>query len=354
MRKIGRGLFVLGAAVFFMQGGCSKSSQSSEEKKAEDAVAVPVEVAQVSTGDIAAYFTGSATLEAEEETEVVAKVGGVVKEILVEEGDRVEAGQILAVLDGEKLAAILERERANLLKLESNFERARELFDKELMSAQEFQTAKYEYEFQREAFRMTELDLHYTEIRTPIRGVVAQRLIKVGNMVLLNQATFRVTGLNPLLAMFHVPERHVTRLEAGQAAALTIDALDGKDFIGRVERISPVVDPATGTIKVTIAVDDASGELKPGMFARIRITYDVHANAVLLPKDALITEDRESAVFVVADSVARRRIVQTGYTNGNHVEITTGLSPGEMVVTTGKGSLKDSSRVELVSNGKEM
>lgn len=349
MRNIRRALTLTSLlAVFLLQWSCERASQSAQEEEAKEEAAVPVEVAQVGSGDIAAYLTGTATLEAREETEVVAKVGGVVKKILLEEGDRVEEGQVLAVLDGEKLAALLERERANLLKLENNYRRASELFDKGLVSAEEFQSAKYEYEYQREAFRMAELDLHYTEIRTPIRGVISRRMIKVGNMVLLNQPTFRVTGLDPLLAVLHLPERNVTRLRAGQEAVLEIDALAGKEFRGSVERISPVVDPATGTVKVTIAVDDGSRELKPGMFARVRITYDVHSSTVLLPKEALITEDKESAVFVVGDSVARRRTIEVGYTDGKYVEVTRGLSAGEVVVTTGKGSLKDSSRVELV------
>lgn len=350
MRLIYAVCFLTITGLAFTQVGCGNNSDTSNENGDEDEASVPVEVATVHTGDISAYLTGTATLEAEEETEIVAKVGGIVKEIFVEEGDYVEAGQVLAKLDDEKLAVLLEQERANLKKLESDYLRNKELFDKGLVSTEVFQASQYEYEYQREAFNLAKLELHYTSIRAPISGFIAERLIKIGNMVLLNQATFRVTGFEPLLAILHVPERHSGKLRVGQVAKLSVDALESAEYAGNIERISPVVDPATGTVKVTIAVTDPARKLKPGMFARISITYDVHENAMLVPKDAIITEDRESVVFVVRDSVAYRQTVETGYVNRDKVEVVKGLKPGDIIVTTGKGSLKDSARVELVSN----
>lgn len=350
VRKTRNIRLILIAVLTLAVPGCGGNSNSSNAGEEGEETAIPVEVASVATGDISAYFTGTATLEAEEETDVVAKVGGVVKKIFVEEGDRVEAGQVLARLDGEKLAVQVEQAKANLMKLESEFRRSEELFDKGLISDEEFQRKKYEYEFQKEAYNLARLDLEYTSIRAPIDGVIAERMIKVGNMVLLNEATFRITGLDPLLAMLYVPEQHVNKLRVDQKTSLTVDAMQDETFTGYIERISPVIDPTTGTIKATIAVQDSTGRLKPGMFARISITYDIHANTMLVPKDAIITEDRESTVFVIRDSVAHKRTVKTGYVNANRIEILAGLEPGEIVVTTGKGSLRDSARVELVSS----
>jgi membrane fusion protein (multidrug efflux system) len=351
MRKILPVVCLVAAAILIStQPGCGRRSHS-EGSNGDEAVVVPVEIERATLGDIATYFTGTATLEAEEETEVVAKVGGVVKTILAEEGDFVGAEQVLARLDDEKLTVQLEQATANLRKTEHEYDRNRELFDNKLISDQDFQSAKYEYEHQKAAYDLSKLDLEYTAIRSPISGLVAERLIKVGNMVLPNQPVFRVTGWNPLLAVLHVPERQISKLSVGQVASLHVDALQGEEFTGRVERISPVVDPSTGTVKVTIEVRDKSRTLKPGMFARIHIIHDVHLNTVLVSKDAVITEDRESSVFVVRDSTAYRQIVETGYVNSTHIEILNGLTEGDTVVTTGKGSLKDSTRVEPVSEG---
>lgn len=341
--------FLILAAMFGLWG-CGRESHSSTNNKKDEDLSVPVEIAVVMTGDIAAYFTGTATVEAEEETEVVAKVGGVVEKILVEESDYVNAGNILAKLDDEKIAVQLAQAKANLKKLESNYQRSQDLHKKNLISTEGFQQAKYEYEHQKATYELAALDLQYTSIRTPISGVVAERLIKVGNMILPNQGVFRVSGLDPLIAVLHVPERQLRRLRVGQKAMLSVDAIEKTEFSGRIKRISPIVDPATGTIKVTLEMHDPSRQLRPGMFARINIIYDVHSGIMLAPKDAIISEDRESAVYVVRDSLAIRQNIEIGYTNTTHVEVVHGLQPGDTIVTTGKGSLKDSTKVDIVSN----
>lgn len=330
--------------------GCGNNSHSNPNNKNNEEVVVPVEIAEIIEGDISAYFTGTATIEAEEETEVVAKVGGVVERLLVEEGDYVKAGQVLAKLDDEKIAVQLEQTKANLNKLENNYQRTKDLHEKKLVSTEVFQQARYEHEHQQAVYNLAKLDLDYTSIRTPISGIVARRLVKVGNMILPNQATFEVTGLDPLIAVLHVPERQLPRLRVGQKTLLHIDALGADDFPGRIDRISPVVDPGTGTVKVTVEVHDTTRQLRPGMFARLRIIYNVHSGVVMAPKDAIMSEDRESAVFVVRDSVAYRQFIEIGYTNSTHVEVLGGLQSGDTVVTTGKGSLKDSTKVEIVKD----
>jgi membrane fusion protein (multidrug efflux system) len=344
------GTLLLIAALLAGIWGCGGRSGSNSNGKKDEEVAVPVEIAAITKGDIAAYFTGTATIEAEEETDVVAKVGGVVETILVEEGDYVEAGQVLAKLDAEKISVQLEQARANLRKLESNYDRNKDLHEKSLVSTEVFQQVRYEYEHQKAVYDLAELELTYTSIRTPISGVVAERLIKVGNMILPNQATFRVTGFNPLIAVLHVPERQLGRLRVGQKTLLHVDALGDQEFAGRIGRVSPVVDPGTGTIKVTVEVHDATRRLRPGMFARLKIIYDVHSDVVMAPKDAIIAEDRQSAVFVVRDSLAYRQFIDIGYANSTHVEVLSGLQPGDTVVTTGKGSLKDSTKVDIVKD----
>jgi membrane fusion protein (multidrug efflux system) len=175
-------------------------------------------------------------------------------------------------------------------------------------------------------------------------------MIKVGNMVIPNEATFRVTDLDPLLAVLHVPERQIDKLRVGHAAKFVVDAIEDAEYGGRIERISPVVDPATGTIKVTVEVYDSSRRLKPGMFARVHIVHDTHTCTVLAPRDAIIEEDDKTSVFVVRDSTAYRQSVETGYVNSVHIEVVSGLDEGDTVVTIGKGSLKDSTRVEMVSS----
>jgi membrane fusion protein (multidrug efflux system) len=150
--------------------------------------------------------------------------------------------------------------------------------------------------------------------------------------------------------VLYVPERQAGKLRAGHLALVTVDALPGERFDGVVERTSPVVDPSTGTVKVTVQVRDTTRRLKPGMLARVGITHDVHAGTTLAPRDAVIEEDNESSVFVVRAGTAVRQPIETGYVNTTHIEVLAGLARGDTVVTTGKGGLKDSTKVEVVSD----
>ena len=332
-----------------VQFGCSTDAQSKPQDDEEESVTViPVEVGTVEQGDISAFFNGTATLEAEEEASVVAKASGVVQKILVEEGHYVKAGQVLAQLDSEQSSLEVAQLEVNLTKMKNDLDRNKELFDKELISAETYDQVRYQYEAQKASVDLARLKVNYASIKAPINGVISERMIKVGNMITMNQAAFQITDFNPLHAILHVPERELSKLRVGQVALLEVDALPGEVFKGRVERISPVVDPTTGTFKVTLAYRNPGARLKPGMLARVNVTYDVHENTMLLPKEAVVIEDAEASVFVVRNDTVHRTLVQTGYVDSQIIEILEGVNLGDVVVTTGQGTLRDSSHIEII------
>ncbi|MFK7848359.1 MAG: efflux RND transporter periplasmic adaptor subunit [Rhodothermales bacterium] len=331
------------------QMGCSNAqSQPPEEEEEEVVPAVPVEAAFVTRGDISAFFSGTASLEAEEEATVATKTSGVVTKIFVEEGDRVKAGQALARLDGERLALELARTEVNLNKLKREHERNEGLFEKQLISVEVFEQGKSDYETQQAAYNLAKLELDYTTVRAPISGIVSQRYIKVGNTLQVNEQTFMVSDFDPLLAIMYAPEKELGKLKANQTARLTVDALSGTIFDGKIKRISPIVDATTGTFKVTIEVKDKSRQLKPGMFGRVQIVYDTHMATLLVPKEAVVEEDSEVSLYVVQDSLAFRKIINRGYVDNLHVEILDGIDEGAQIITAGQGSLRDSARVEVI------
>lgn len=333
-----------------VQFGCGGDAQSKDADAPEETTpAVPVEAAAVEVGEAAAFFSGTAALEAEDEATVVARVGGVVEAVLVEEGTYVEAGQPLARLDDERLRLELSRAEVELAKQERVFERTQKMYDKQLVSAEEFERIRSEYETQKVARDLAAMQVAYATIRAPIGGVVSTRHIKAGNMIRENDPAFRITDFDPLRAVMHVPERELNKLREGQTATLHFDALPGETVTGRVKLISPTVDPETGTFRTIVEVRDPAHRVKPGMFARVRVQYDQRADALLVPKQAVLEEDDEAAVFVVQDSMAVRRVVTTGYANGDRIEIVDGIQAGERVVVTGQSTLQDSARVEIIN-----
>ena len=176
-----------------------KTAQEKEAKAQADA-AIPVEVAKPVRGEMLAMYSGTATLEAEADAEIIAKVGGEVRRILVEEGDHVSAGQVLAVLDDRQLRLQAAQTRAALAKAERDFNRQVELHQKGLVSAGAFEGLKYDLDNQRAADDMASLNLSYSEIRAPFAGIVSARHVKLGQEIAIGTSVFRVTDPTPLKA----------------------------------------------------------------------------------------------------------------------------------------------------------
>jgi membrane fusion protein (multidrug efflux system) len=339
---------ILACAIFVAACGQNGHESLADENEGETA-AIPVEVGNPTRGDIVAMYSGTAPIEAFAEADVIAKVAGEVREILVEEGDDVKKGQILARLDGDRLRLELNQSQANLRKLQRDYERNVDLKDKGLISSGDFDKIKYEMEALEASYNLASLELNYTQIRAPIDGVISERFIKLGNTISANEPAFRVTSFDPLVAYLHIPEREYRHIAEGQPVGIDIDALQGQRIIASVTRVSPIVDPQTGTFKITVEISDDARRIKPGMFGRISIVYDRHENVLQTPRSAIIEESGETSIFVVEDDKAIRKFVQTGYSNAGMVEITAGITDDDRVVTVGQIGLKDNAIVTVIN-----
>jgi membrane fusion protein (multidrug efflux system) len=328
------------------QGGDADATNQDDE---EESAPIPVEIAVPVRGDIFAVYSGTAPIEAFAEADVTAKVEGEVREVLVEEGDDVADGQILARLDGDRLRLELNESRARLRKMQRDFERNQELREKGLLSEGDFEKLRYDLEALQASYNLASLELDYTQIRAPIAGVVSERYIKLGKTIRAGEPAFRVTSFDPLVAYLHVPEREYRRIAAGQAVRIEIDALEGQELHAAVTRVSPVVDPATGTFKITIEIRDDERRIKPGMFGRMYIVYDRRLDVLQVPRSAVTDELGAEFVYVVEDGKAVKRFVQTGYGEAGMIEIVAGLSESDKVVVVGQTALKPDALVSIVN-----
>lgn len=322
---------------------------NGKEGEEDEVVVVPVEAAPTTRDTVYAGYAGTATLEADAEVLVVAKAQGVILELLVDEGDAVEQGQVLARLDGERSALELKRARAELAKLENDYKRSLRAIEQNLIPQESHDKLAYDLARQRAAVELAALELSYQDVRSPISGVVSERLVKIGNLVQVHEPLFRVDDFDPLLAVLHVPERELANLRIGQKARLQIDALGGTPVTGEITRIAPVVDAKTGTFKVTVAVQDEAARLMPGMFGRVSIVHTTRDDALTVPADAVITEDRGAYVYRIENGTAHRTPVVTGFSTNGRVEILEGLADGHYVATSGKGALADEVAVNVLN-----
>jgi len=317
-----------------------------DEKKGPEAV--PVEVAQASRRAIAASYTGTAPLEARAESQVIAKTSGVALSVLAEEGQVVRAGQTLVRLDAARAQLQAAQSGAMMRKLESNYARSRQLAEQKLISANDNEQLRYDLENARAAYKLANLELSYANVTAPISGVIAQRSIKAGNFVQINTPIFRIVDTSRLEAVLNVPERELATLKQGLPVQLQVDAMPGKTFAGTVDRIAPVVDAGSGTFRV-ISTFAGGGVLQPGMFGRLRIDYDNRADALVVPRAALLDDEGDPAVFLVRGNTVARVPVKLGFMDGGWAEIREGVKLGDQVVIAGKTALRDGSVVQILN-----
>lgn len=328
---------------------CEKDAKETDDCKKEE-TSVPVEVAKVARRPITASYSGTASLDAPGEAQVVSKTSGIVLAVLTEEGQRVRKGQVLARLDNDHQRLQVAQAAASVRKLESNYERSQRMVAAKLVSAESNDQIRYDLENSRATLNIAQLELSYTTIVAPISGVVAQRMVKQGNLVQLNVPMFRIVDDSRLEAVLNVPERELATMKPGLAVALQVDAVRGQQFTGKIDRISPVVDAGSGTFRVVCAFS-GDGGLKPGMFGRIGIVYDSRTDALTIPRVALLEDEGEPAVYVVRDGKAVRVPLKLGYIDGELAEVRSGLKDGDQVVTAGKVAIRDGAKVDVIGAG---
>jgi membrane fusion protein (multidrug efflux system) len=336
----------LAATLTLILSACGLGEASVASPQVQETVTpLPVEVTSPVTADVFATYHTTTTITSDAEAVVVARVGGEVQEILIEEGDHVHAGQVLARLDGDRLRLRMQQAKAELEKVTREYERFVQLQEKGLVSASALESLKFDMDALQAVYELQRLDYRYTYIIAPISGVVSARVVKIGQHVNVNDATFKITNKSKLVAYLKIPQTELEKFSVDHRAKVRVDAMPELSFDAQIVRISPTIDTRNGTFRATVKIDNTDELLAPGMFGRFDIAYEQHLNALLIPADALLTEDNQTVVYVVEGDAAVRRIIQTGIQSGDNIEVLNGLAEHEQIVVTGQGSLRDGSRV---------
>jgi membrane fusion protein (multidrug efflux system) len=360
-----RWLTVLSVLVFL--AGCSGGDQVAGGGAADSAGAqgrpdsmaqnarpqrppVPVAVAAAEVGPIASYYRATASLEAEKQADVLARVEGVVTAVVAEEGDVVAEGDVLLRIEDRQYRYRVEQAQARTAQLRAAFERLEEMRKEQLATDAEFETARADLASAEADEGLARLELSYAHVTAPVSGVVTQRLVDEGQNLTAGTPVYTLVDVHPLLARVHVPSREFRALEVDQQVELVLDST-GQRLAGRIKLISPVIDPASGTIKVTVEVPEYPAGTRPGDFAEVRIVTELRPDALLVPRTAVVTEKGEAAVFVVVEGesvTAERRLVEVGFTDDDRAQLLSGVTVGERVVVKGQRSLKHGQNVRVL------
>ena len=340
------GIASLGILVAITVSACGVGEASTPaETNVPVTAPLPVEVVSPVKAEINATYRTTTTLGSDRDAPVIARVAGEVVDILVEEGDVVSEGQVLARLDGDRLRLEMEQAKANLDWTAREYERMVSLHERGLVSSASFEGMKYDLDSLRATYELKKLNYDYTNIRATISGVVSARDIKLGRHLKVNDTAFRVTDTSELVAHLRIPQSELAKFSAGHEAEIRVDAMPNEVFVARIDRISPTIDMRNGTFRATAYVDNSAGRLAPGMFGRFDIAYEKRIDALTIPAAAIIEEDNEVVVYVVAGGEAIRRPVKIGIRDDELVEVLDGLDESDQIVITGQQSLRDGSRV---------
>lgn len=324
-----------------------------------------VEIKPVKQKSINAYLVLNGTVEPEKTVEVYSRLTSYTLKIIREEGDYVKPDDVLALLDDTEIRISYRQARLQLQQSEiilkdeeKNLKRNQELKKNELISEQDFQAfeanykkVKIDFENNRENFKNLELQLSYTQIRSPVEGYVTRRLIEVGDRVTAGQQAYTIEDFSPLLIRVYVPTVDILNLKKGMSAVITTDVLKRRTFMGKIKLINPRIDVQSGTVKVTVEIFDKTQTLKPGMFVEVKITVSNNPRARIIPKKALVFQQNQSFVFVFRQGQVFQRQIKIGISEGDDMEVLEGLEPGEQVVVVGVESLKNGMKVSLARQG---
>lgn len=326
-----------------------KDGEGEDGEDEEKETAIPVSVHEIARGSISSYITATSNLVAENEVQVLAEAEGRVEELHVEEGQPVTKGQLLAALarDDEQIA--YEKAEVRLANAKSAFDRAQRLGDEGLVTEEDLDKATMEHRVAQQELAEAEWKLNKTEIRAPFDGRITARNITLGQHVRLGDELFTVTDFDPLISRIYLPEKDIMGLEEGRSVRITLKSDDSVEFDGRIRQISPVVDTSTGTVKLTLEAIQPPLGVRPGGFVTIAIVRETHSDAILLPREAVIRELQSAHVFVIKDDqTAERRDITLGMEEDDHLEVTSGLESGDVVVVAGQGGLKDGKTIKVI------
>jgi membrane fusion protein (multidrug efflux system) len=328
----------------------SGGGEDGTEGEGNGKAPVPVEVTEVTAGSVSSYISSSANLVAEFEVKILSEVEGRVAQWYVDEGRSVGKGAVLAHLVRDDAEIALRKAELKETNARMAYERGKDLADKDLISREEFDKFTMDFEIARQEKAEAEWRLEKTTIRAPFGGRISERMIQVGQNIRPGDELFQITDPEPLIARIFLPERDILGLEEGREVRIVLNAAEDTTFGGHIRQISPVVDTATGTVKVTIEAESPPESVRPGSFVTVNIVRETRPDAAVIPREAVLRELQSAHVFVVDGELAEKRSVSLGLEEGSLVEAVSGLKLGEKVIIAGQGGLRDGAKVKILGS----
>jgi membrane fusion protein (multidrug efflux system) len=332
--------------------GGAQAEDPNPENGYTRVINVEVQRVQPSTFTEVVRLTG--TVQANQDVMISAEEGGVVREILVDKGSRVSAGDALFRLDDDLLLAQVDQARALSAMAGETWERRKRLYEEDGVGSElVYLEAKYAAEQAAANLRLLEERLERTVITAPIGGVLDSREIEIGSMVAAGTPVARIVDANPVKITAGVPERYAADVAVGARAVVTFDVLPGQEFSGTLSYAGVAVNARNRTFPVEVVLPNPGGVIKPEMVANVSVVRRTYGEAIVVPQEALVRTEGGYIVFVVEEdgeaTLVQARQVEAGPAQRNEVMIRSGLEAGERLVVVGQQSVASGDHVNIVA-----
>lgn len=285
---------------------------------------------------------------------IYPEFSGVLTRVYVKEGQKVSKGQILAKIDDGGLSQQLSQLKIQAGLAKTTFERQERLWNQKIGSEIQYLQAKATYEAQLEATKQLQQQVGKTVVRAPFRGTIDDVITDQGSVVAPGQSQlFRIVNLDDMYIETDVPERYVSDITEGKEVKVNFPVL-GKNVDAKVRQAGNFINPANRTFKVEVAIPNKDISIKPNLTAKLRINDYTNKNAILIPQ-SIISENAEGQqyVYTITDKVVnkakvKREIIETGKTQGDYIEVLSGIENGEEIIDEGARSVKDGQEVKIL------
>jgi membrane fusion protein (multidrug efflux system) len=310
---------------------------------------VPVEAAKVVAAPLSEQVTAVGTLLSDESVTISAEIPGRLKEIHFVEGQPVEKGAQLFILDDSVYRAQLADAEAKLKLAEQTYKRTSQLFSSKYATAQSADEAVSNLAVAKAAVELAGVQLEKTRIVAPFSGIIGLRQVSVGEYITAGKALVNLEAIDPVKADFRVPEKFLPAIKVGQDIRITVDAFPGETFDGKVYAIDPRIDVAGRSLLVRAKVPNKDQQLRPGLFARVTVLLKLKEDALTVPEQAIVPQGDSQYVFKIDGGKVKLTKVTLGMRRSGRVEILDGLSANDQVVTAGQLKLRDGTQVSIVN-----
>ena len=328
--------------------GCKRKEETVNDVREKG---IPVTVAEVrkGSGDKSLNYSGS--IEASQTIPLFFQTTGTVEKVLVETGDAVEKGQLLATLDQSDLKNISDMTEVKYKQAKDAYDRLKKVYEQGSLPEIKWVEMETNLEQAKSSMELAKNNLDKCFLRSPSDGIIGKRSIEPGMIPLtMGSAPFELVDINTVNVKISVPENEIGRIKKGMNAKITVAALDSRQYEGRISRVSPVADKLSRTYEAKIEVSNPGYALKPGMICDVYLSISNESGVLLVPYQSVLRDQSGETFVFILDTAARqveKRRVQTGRFIDNSLEIREGLTPGQWVVKEGKEKLSDKTLVRI-------